>query len=367
MSRVLNAVKLISNNKARLFWGCLLVLCISLITYWAIIPNLSPDWTGFGEYQKFNGEIERAKTLWDWMNLLIVPLVLAIGVWFLNKTEKATEQQIARNQAAETTLQMYLDRMTDLFQKENLRESKSEDEVRSIARSRTLTALRGLDNLRKGMVIRFLWESGAILENQIIKLKGADINGADLSRANLTNANLSFTSLNEATFYKSRLSKINLSKASLARANLSLADLVAANLYMADLHNADLNHSALAEAYLRLANLENADLRHSHLQKANLRNANLIKAKLAHADLSETDFTRAQLRKANLRYANLTNANLSGANLQHADLRDAILDNADLSLADLTGAKVSHEQLAKSSSLAVTIMMNGKPENGDTS
>lgn len=365
MNQVWNITKRLWNHKQRLIRVGLVILGISLIIYWAIVPNYSPSWTGFGEYQKSNGEIERAKTLWDWMNLLIVPLVLAIGVWLLNKTEKTIEQQTARMQAAEATLQMYLDRMTDLFLKENLRESVNEDEVRSIARSRTLTALRGLDNLRKGLLIRFLWESGAILENQLVKLKGADINGADLKRANLTGANLSFANLNEADLYKSRLSKVNLSNAQLTNANLSWTDLVAANLYMTNLLGADLSNSALAEANLKLANLKKADLRHAHLRKAALRNANLIKTNLSHADLAEADFTRAQMHKADLRYANLSDSKLCGTNLQHADLRGAILDNADLSLADLTGAKVSHDQLAKASSLSVAIMMNGKPNNGE--
>ena len=94
----------------------LIFFCVTLITgaiiFWAIFPNQSPAWTGFGEYQSQNGVIERSKTLWDWMNLLIVPLALAIGVYILNKAEKNNEQQIAKERLLESTLQDYLDRMT---------------------------------------------------------------------------------------------------------------------------------------------------------------------------------------------------------------------------------------------------------------
>src|SRR5690554_4001579 len=35
------------------------------------------------------------KTLWDWMDLLLVPLVLAIGGWWLNKSQQRTEREEA--------------------------------------------------------------------------------------------------------------------------------------------------------------------------------------------------------------------------------------------------------------------------------
>lgn len=366
MNRLLQITQWILTNKARiLLWG-IAAFCIGLIAYWAVYPNLSPPWTGFSDYQKPNGDIERAKTLWDWMNLLIIPIVLAIGVWLLNRAEKITEQQIARNRSEEETLQMYLDRMTDLLLKENLRESTEQDEVRSIARSRTLTALRGLDGPRKGLLIRFLWESRVILDNQLVKLKGADVSRADLRRANLTSVNLSFAILNKAILSKSRLSKANLNNTQLVHADLSSADMVATNLHMANLTGANLSYSALAEADLGNANLERANLMHVHLRKANLRSVNLFKTDLTYADLTDADLTRAQMNSADLRYANLAGAKLCGTNLQGADLRGAILDNADLSLVNLTGAKVNREQLAKASSLAVAVMMNGKPRSGGT-
>lgn len=64
------------------------------------------------------------KTLWDWMELLIIPLVLAIGAFFLNRSERATEREttnkraelereIAKDRQQEAALQAYLDRMSD--------------------------------------------------------------------------------------------------------------------------------------------------------------------------------------------------------------------------------------------------------------
>jgi hypothetical protein len=66
-----------------------LILLIS-IGYWAVMPNNAPEWVGFGPYDE-NLSGPRAKTLWDWLDLLIVPTFLALGAWFLSITQKESE------------------------------------------------------------------------------------------------------------------------------------------------------------------------------------------------------------------------------------------------------------------------------------
>src|SRR5262245_4227897 len=64
------------------------------------------------------------KTLWDWMDLLIIPAVLAIGAFVLNRSERAVERQVAEDRAKlereiatdrqqEAALQAYIDRISD--------------------------------------------------------------------------------------------------------------------------------------------------------------------------------------------------------------------------------------------------------------
>src|SRR5262245_30378020 len=94
---------------------------IGVAYYTGVFPN--PDWTGFGtpERNADGQEIAHFKTLWDWLGLLLIPLVLAIGGFFLNRTErinaeKAAEQrakierQIAEERAQDTVLETYIDR-----------------------------------------------------------------------------------------------------------------------------------------------------------------------------------------------------------------------------------------------------------------
>jgi len=64
------------------------------------------------------------KALWDWMELLIIPLVLAIGAFFLNQSERETERETAKDRQQEAALQAYIDNMSELLLKEKLRTTK---------------------------------------------------------------------------------------------------------------------------------------------------------------------------------------------------------------------------------------------------
>ena len=91
------------------------------------------DWTGF------NGKIKSGKTLWDWLQLLIVPLALAVIAIVFNRSERKNEQRVATDNKQETALQEYIKEISELLLREKLRESKPGDEIRTIARVKTLT------------------------------------------------------------------------------------------------------------------------------------------------------------------------------------------------------------------------------------
>lgn len=203
--------------------GVIAIVLVVFITL--IIAGYGFDWTGF-----------KGKTVWDWLGLLAslaIPVVVAFGtLWFTtqqgkvsdaaNERQHETELQIATDNQREAALQAYIDKISELLLEKNLRESQPEDEARTIARVRTLKALRGLDSVRKGSVLQFLQESGLIKRfdpNPIIVLSNApdwaDLRVADLSWANLQGADL----------HDADLSGTNLHFADLCQAQLTNADL----------------------------------------------------------------------------------------------------------------------------------------------
>jgi hypothetical protein len=68
-------------------WSVLAAMVALLVVLW----GYRFSWTGFSEdsWRKRDFlEYRRAKTLWDWMGLLIVPVVLAVGgYWFTQRRE----------------------------------------------------------------------------------------------------------------------------------------------------------------------------------------------------------------------------------------------------------------------------------------
>ncbi len=277
-------------------------------------------WTGFN------------KTLWDWMQLLLIPVALAlVAIWF-NRNERLNEQQIASENRQEAALQAYLDRLAELLMKEGLRTSKPKDEVRIAARARTLTILRQLDAFRKAEVIKFLYESdliGVDADNCVIDLAGAN--------------------LREASFFLANLSRVNLIGAELHFAEFTIVDLTEANLTEAELTGADFTETDLSKAILNEANLC-----YAKLNEANLSGASFSKALLSRADLSEADLSEAKLNEADLSEAKLIRANLGRADLSGADLSEA-----DLSGADLSGATITSQQLEEARSLKGATMPDG--------
>jgi hypothetical protein len=232
------------------------------------------------------------KTLWDWLNLLgvlAIPVVVGFGVaWFTIRQGKVTDAENKDNQR-ETALQAYIDNMSELLLHEKLRGSAGEDEVRSIARARTLTILDRLDGGRKGSLINFLYESKLILREQsIIDLHDANLNNANLWNANLSNADLSGAFLMDAF---------------LGPANLSHAKLIGTRFYNANLGATNMSG----------ADLSNAAMSSSHLKFANLRDATLTAAYMREADLTGAELNDADLRMVNLRGAKISSTNFSGA------------------------------------------------------
>jgi uncharacterized protein YjbI with pentapeptide repeats len=234
------------------------------------------EWTGFGEAPQpktADREIRPKKTLWDWMSLFIIPLILtAGGVWF-SWTQTQVTNETENGRAQDTALQAYLDQMSELILEKDLNDSKKNSKVRTLARARTLTLLARLDPSRKSEVMLFLIEADLIQQREgesvpVISLSRADLSEADLHRANLSGVNLSEANLHGADLSEADLSEANLSTVDLSEADLSGADLSEANLILADLSGADLIAADLRRANLSAPVLRGADLTAADLSGA---------------------------------------------------------------------------------------------------
>ncbi|HLH61846.1 MAG TPA: pentapeptide repeat-containing protein [Ktedonobacteraceae bacterium] len=201
------------------------------------------------------------KTLWDWLQLLVIPAVLAIGGYLFNYTTSENERKsrdsrdktasnIALDNQREAILQSYIDKVSQMLLEKKLSD-KATKEAKTIGRVRTLTTFPHLDGQRKRVVLMFLYETRLLdKDHTIVPLKEADLSFINLISANLHRANLSGTILFKADLRFVDLSGADLSDANLTEADLSFADLSDANLSGADFSGADLSGANLSRADL---------------------------------------------------------------------------------------------------------------------
>jgi uncharacterized protein YjbI with pentapeptide repeats len=294
-------------------------------------------------------------TLWDWIQLLVVPAVLAsIGLWFNraqqerqredNKAQHNLRLEIETERAQDQALVEYMDRIGQMLRdRENpLRSSRTQAEGResgphdydkwsfdrrweypraqskqrtvaqaqvSMAHALTVDVLPRLDGRRKGRVVQFLYENGLIgqvrrVENMegeyslsrsepVINLRDGDLSGAYLRGAYLRGADLSGTNLRGAYLRGAMMRGTNLRGAYLREADLRGTDLMDATLRSADLSYANLENTKLTGADLTSANLHKVDLRRTRLNQATLKGASLRGV----ADVSEERFEQ-RVKKA---------------------------------------------------------------------
>jgi hypothetical protein len=203
----------------------------------------------------------RGKTVWDFLQLLIVPLMLvAIGLVFslqqdarqqrIEDQRAEAERELAEQRAQDEALQAYLDQMSQLMLERKLLEAEQGAPVHTLAQARTSTIILRLDAEHNESVIRFLGDSGlaASDEASVSLLREITLSHATLSNAPLGDANLSSANLSGA----------DLSFANLSGADLSDADLIGANLSDAILVNANLSGAVMDTANLSGANLGGA-------------------------------------------------------------------------------------------------------------
>jgi len=239
--------------------GALISLLVIIISNW--ISNFK--WSGF-----------QKKSFWDWLQLLIVPLMLAFGGLYVNYAFETRDKQIAEDGKQQELLKDYFSKMQTLIvetkkskdsqpkiveTKKSVETTKSKDsqpnpdgspllpEFIPIAQALTLAVLDELDGKRKGKVISYLADSKLITANikdqkskpvidlrkanlkkivlEDVSLDGLSITGADMTEAKLTEVILTNSNLVSSKFINATLDTVDFSGSKLGNSNFYDADL----------------------------------------------------------------------------------------------------------------------------------------------
>ena len=203
------------------------------------------SWTGFVGTR--STKPPERKTLWNWLELLIVPLALAgIGLSVNARDNRQQRQRADADQALAATLAART-RSTPISHRcpSCCAETGSSgrppgSEVAVLARTLTLTALRRLDGARKGEVVRFLAEARLVRSPRpIIDLRDADLTHVALRDARLDNVSAANADIRAADFSGAQLEDASFAGADLRRARFVASDLRRSDFSRGDLRGAD--------------------------------------------------------------------------------------------------------------------------------
>jgi hypothetical protein len=260
--------------------GALISLPVIIISNW--ISNFK--WSGF-----------QKKSFWDWLQLLIVPLILAFGAFSLNYAsetrdkeiaEKRKDQEllIAEERKQQELLKDYFSKMQTLILAEKTlpksnnkptgspsldqNQPKLSPESQAIAKALTFAVLDELDGKRKGKVISYLADSKLIIEDPTLKSKSEiNLEHANLKDIVLQGVVMPFVKINNADMTNARLDNVDLSNSDLADSDLSEATLKNVKLIEAKVYRVNFTKTNLTGV-----NFSNTDLNNSNFYNATLDN-----------------------------------------------------------------------------------------------
>src|SRR5574341_715872 len=247
------------------------IAIVAGLVYVILTYGYAAEWTGFGATTDSTGEAVPPKTLWDWMELLIIPASIGGGIALYNSWRQQLDRKLESERARDNALQAYLDDISQLIREEKLGAWPAEGEdpaaadrraqIRLLAQAYTDTIFTVLkdDRLRRQTTARFLAQ--AVLTEDY----GIQITGKDMSRASLAATKLHGADLTGANLRGAILTGANLQGAILVTATLESANAAKANLQMAYLRSADFRGADLTGAHLRGADLGAARLEGARL------------------------------------------------------------------------------------------------------
>lgn len=323
--------------------GAWIVIFLSIILlFFVFLGGFFIRNSGFVEYTDQHNQ-RRVRTLWDWVKLLIIPLVLTGGGFLYTAHQNYMDTQSRQDQQDFTIMKEYLDDMSKFIdehkqlgaEQQSPAESTQTQLLFATVAARTTAVINNLQSPeKKKEVIQFLVTTTLIQSppnqvpapsNKVSVLSTMPLlilRGVDLDRVDLNGMNLGSIYLNY-----SNLDNINLKGALLTDAIISASDLEDADLEDAQMRGSVLINSKLLSAHLDHAqmqdsNLKGADLKHAILTGASLNKANLTNVNLRHAILTDVDLSDADLTNADLKDADITGVNLTGACFYHTRMPD---------------------------------------------
>lgn len=283
------------------------------------------------------------KPLWDWLTLILVPLLVPIivgyGIWWLDKQEdERNKQNVARReeelqhrnfeQKSQETFQTFLDAMNQLLLEYHTDLFSTKHPARKIAQGRTKHALLILNSGWRIQLLQFLKDTELIIvpdkptDSESEELVGL-FNAIDLHHYRFRRDELNQSDFRHIKAKYYRFFDLNMNQVSMDHAQMENA-----RIYRCRMNESDLSN----------ANMAKVKIFRTKLNDGNFKQVILEQAVLGTVELEEADFSGARLADACFKSVNLRSANFSQADLSRSYMRNVDLTGANFSFARLQGS-----------------------------
>jgi uncharacterized protein YjbI with pentapeptide repeats len=312
---------------------------ISLITFISVIYyGYEVEWTGFNSYYDIEGNFHLKKFLWDWLEIMLVPIFIAsIGLFYTNFS---TNQENLRSEhkIQNEMISKYINTLYEYFKLKN-----QTQELTAFIRGQTLNILQELEGFQKANIVQILYELKLIKlsSNRKAFLEYANFENLIISQKNLAGINLRKTSINCSHISNAIFSSSDFSFSTFINSNLKNNKFIECifefvNFYYSTSENNDFSYSNLENCSLSNVKFSdsifnNANLRSSSLDHSVFKNICFRNSILKYADLSCSRFINCDFSNADLTSANLTKTKLYNSNLANVKLDYATLNKTNLS------------------------------------
>ncbi len=374
---------LISWLKKWQVWAFVLLLLFIAVLV-VFIRNTSFDWRPYDS----STQNVRNPTLWDFLELFIIPTFLVLGGFALDRVNRQRERErqkleaeknqkevahreklkedIERERYQRINLREFMDRIESLYTGKGEELFNINEPARVTARARIKHVLHQADMKRKQHVIDFLLDSSlalvthgqdkkcSLLEGFSLEQTdfcGLKMRGIDLTHVNLKGAHFENSSdLSDACLLNANVSGTNFSETLLSDANLSRVHA-----------NVESNENRENQTFFSHSQMERCDLSHAELWNVQFDNVTLIEAKFHAAYLhkctiaEESNLSNAIFGEENdaqkrtrIERTNFSNSNLSQVKFISCDIVNCTIDRCSLSQATFFNARLFDVNLCTS-------------------
>lgn len=401
-SFILNIFSRIYDILKKVFLWFLIISLLYLILLLSINPSLAPSWFGIyedpiplnmpGNYIIIH---QQSKTLWDWLQLLLVPIILILGGFWLNRSESRhslemqksindTNLSIEKERFEDGILNSYINDIAQMIINSDTAKLRT-NRIMAVYKIKTLTTLNRLNSERRNYLIQFLVDSkmlnywdflsdfknihvSGIFFNDVsfddFKFIGSSISSSRFFSCSIQSSKSSHSDFTSSMFNDMKINIFDISSSKFIQSSLVKVIFSECKIKDSKFYGSKIQHSSLGNSTIESSDLSCSTISNTNFSDTKFYCCDFIRSSIKDSSFIDVDFWNVNFSNTeliNVTIENLispevkgtpNNIKLIGSTLKNVKMIDSHLLNFDFSGAflenvDFTGSNITRNQIEK--------------------